>query len=74
MEDEDFLGLVLAVPIIIVVAVVLLKLSLWIFPPKHYDPTFTSRSLTGWTNTPKKLAWARTIEKTCEKKPQSYSE
>lgn len=62
MEDDE-IGLILFVPIVIVVAVVLLRLSLWIFPPKSYDPNFTSRSLTGWSNTPKKLAWARVIEK-----------
>lgn len=49
--------------ILLVLSVTILRLSLWLMPPKKYDPNFTSRSLTGWTNTPKKLAWARTVEK-----------
>ena len=50
------------------IIVTILRLSLWLFPPKHYDPNFTSRSLTGWTNTPKKLAWSETLIKVIENK------
>lgn len=59
-----FLGFIL---LVLIGVVIVLRLSILFSPPKSYDPNFTSRSLTGWSNTPKKLAWSRTVEKVSEK-------
>lgn len=65
MEDNpiELLGVIL---LFLVIIVGMLALSLVLFPPKFYDPNFTSRALTGWTNTPGKLTWSRTIDKVSE--------
>lgn len=47
----------------LVIIVALLVISEWIRPNRTIDEKWTSRSITGWTNTPKKLAWVRTVEK-----------
>ena len=59
LEPEDLIIIL----IVLAALVILLRVSLILNPPKKTDSNFTSRSLTGWSNTPKKLAWARTIEK-----------
>ena len=50
----------------LILTILMIRVSLWLAPPKSYDPNFTSRKLTGWTNTPKKLAWSRTLDKVSE--------
>lgn len=56
---KEFLGVLV---FILVALFISLEITLIVMPPKKLDPGFTSRSITGWTNTPKKLAWARLIE------------
>lgn len=65
MEPEEWLGLGI-VGFLLIVVVMAIHLVIW--PARYYDPNFTSRSLTGWSNTPKKLAWSRTIEKVANEK------
>jgi len=62
MMNDDAIKLLVVSMAVFVGVVCLLRLSLMIFPNRTYDVNFTSRSLTGWTNTPKKLAWASLIE------------
>lgn len=55
---------------ILIACVIILAISLIFYPPRYYDPNFTSRAYTGWTNTPKKLAWSSTVEKVSEEKTE----
>ena len=66
MIGDDAIKLLVVSMAVFVGVVCLLRLSLMIFPNRTYDVNFTSRSLTGWTNTPKKLAWASLIEQVAE--------
>ena len=60
--NDDAIKLLVVSMAVFVGVVCLLRLSLMVFPNRTYDLSFTSRSLTGWTNTPKKLAWTSLIE------------
>jgi len=66
MIGDDAIKLLVVSMAVFVGVVCLLRLSLMVFPNRTYDLSFTSRSLTGWTNTPKKLAWASLIEQVAE--------
>lgn len=67
-EGVDDMTVVAGVVVgLLILAILILRLSLWINPPRKIDKTWTSRSLTGWTNTPKKLAWSETIRKVSTK-------
>jgi len=68
-EAFEQLGKYCAVLLVLIMLIVgVMKVSLYFFPPspEKMDPEWTSRSLTGWTNTPAKLAKVRTIEKIAE--------
>lgn len=57
-DVADYLWIILGA---LILSVLILKVSILLMPPKYIDLTWTSHSITGWTNTPKKLAWARVI-------------
>ena len=68
MDTEEIAKYALGILLLLFIIVSILRLSILISPPKKLDPNFTSRSLTGWTNTPKKLAWSKLIEETSSDK------
>ena len=63
---EDRIQSLCLIILVLFIVVITLRVSLFLMPPKKLDTQWTSRSTTGWTNTPKKLSWANTVEKVAE--------